>query len=354
MRKNQRGAAILWAIVVIMVLMITVSAALGISYSYYNRSIRNNERRQAYITAKGLIQDIVEKIELDNSAYISLIPKEEKEVTHLNIALNENDGLGTVKGATITRVEIPEDKKEDVRGKITITVTVEYAGQEDTVNADMQLGRIGELKKWQLLKYYKGQGAEVQENVNIKNAKIMLSHINPIFEAGKIGGSTLKNFLFNLEGRDKMLEKFPVSATSTDPWGGYNGSYYSNDKFREYIYYGIYNEKLPEFDKSAAKNLPKSLENMDLYMQTYCTLKGGASLVYASIFSNITDNDGGEKWKARLVFNEEDGHWYDTTTNDRGAGFGLTGLNDSINRDNEIVKWEEFKKTYFVPERRVD
>lgn len=61
MRRNQKGSALLWAITVIMVLMITVAAALGISYSYYNRSVNNNSKRQAYLTAKGVIQNIVEK-----------------------------------------------------------------------------------------------------------------------------------------------------------------------------------------------------------------------------------------------------------------------------------------------------
>ena len=60
MKRNQKGSALLWAITVIMVLMITVAAALGISYSYYNRSVQNNNRRQAYLTAKGVIQNIVE------------------------------------------------------------------------------------------------------------------------------------------------------------------------------------------------------------------------------------------------------------------------------------------------------
>ena len=62
MRRNQKGSALLWAITVIMILMITVAAALGISYSYYNRSVNNNSKRQAYLTAKGVIQNFVEKL----------------------------------------------------------------------------------------------------------------------------------------------------------------------------------------------------------------------------------------------------------------------------------------------------
>lgn len=47
MRRNQKGSALLWAITVIMVLMITVAAALGISYSYYKVSLqRHNHKSQ--------------------------------------------------------------------------------------------------------------------------------------------------------------------------------------------------------------------------------------------------------------------------------------------------------------------
>ena len=148
MRRNQKGSALLWAITVIMILMITVAAALSISYSYYNRSVNNNSKRQAYLTAKGVIQNIVEKIELDNSDYIAMIPEEENQSTPLNIDIPEASNIGKVTEAKISRVAVDKDK--DIRGKITISVTVDYAEQTETENADMQLGRTGEMKKWQL------------------------------------------------------------------------------------------------------------------------------------------------------------------------------------------------------------
>ena len=53
MRRNQKGSALLWAITVIMILMITVAAALGISYSYYNRSVNNNSKAPGLSDRKG-------------------------------------------------------------------------------------------------------------------------------------------------------------------------------------------------------------------------------------------------------------------------------------------------------------
>ena len=110
MRRNQKGSALLWAITVIMILMITVAAALGISYSYYNRSVNNNSKRQAYLTAKGVIQNIVEKIELDNSDYIAMIPEEENQSTPLNIDIPEASNIGKVTEAKISRVAVDKDK----------------------------------------------------------------------------------------------------------------------------------------------------------------------------------------------------------------------------------------------------
>ena len=60
MIRNSKGSTILWAITIIMVLMITIAGGLTISYSYFQRSIQNNNKRQAYLTAKGIIENIVE------------------------------------------------------------------------------------------------------------------------------------------------------------------------------------------------------------------------------------------------------------------------------------------------------
>ena len=279
MRKNQKGSALLWAITVIMVLMITVAAALGISYSYYNRSVNNNSKRQAYLTAKGVIQNIVEKIELDNSDYIAMIPEEENQSTPLNIDIPEASKIGKVTEAKISRVKVDKDK--DIRGKITISVTVDYAEQKETVNADMQLGRTGDLKKWQLLKYYKGQGAEVQENINIKNAKIMMSHLTPLYEAACTSNQAMQEYVkSDSEIYERMIAEY-------ESWKNYaNNGYYSNDRMREYIYTGIYKKALPVFDVSAAGNLPDHMKSIPLYMKTFCTNGKKTSLIYANTESN--------------------------------------------------------------------
>lgn len=153
MIRNSKGSTILWAITIIMVLMITIAGGLTISYSYFQRSIQNNNKRQAYLTAKGIIENIVEKIETDDSEYVNLIPQTEGNSVILTIQLPEEANLGKVTKAVIKREEV---ESKQIRGWISIYVTVDYADEEEAIKADMQLGRTGNLLKWQLLQYNHG------------------------------------------------------------------------------------------------------------------------------------------------------------------------------------------------------
>ena len=83
---------------------------------YYNRSVNNNSKRQAYLTAKGIIQNIVEKIELDNSDYIAMIPEEENQSTPLNIDIPEASNIGKVTKRKFPRVVVV-DMIKDIRQK---------------------------------------------------------------------------------------------------------------------------------------------------------------------------------------------------------------------------------------------
>lgn len=350
MKENQKGSALLWAITVIMVLMILVAAALGISYSYYNRSVNNNSKRQAYLTAKGVIQNIVEKIELDNEEYIALIPEEVDTTTQLNIALSEDYNLGKITDAKVSKIKLKEDE-ENVRGKITISVTVDYAGQEETVNADMQLGRKGELKKWQLLKYYKGEPAEVQENINIKNAKEMLANVMPLFTPASVNDK---------EAVKKYLQQYPeyveAAKKHDGSWGTYEtNGYYSNDRFRSFLYYGVYGGNIPKFENSEASNFPSKFEGKTFYIKSYSTDGQKLSFIYANESSEMKAGD----WTAYMIFDPVGGHWYDVTkpniynSNKYDPFKFQTELGDKANPDNELKKWEAFAAEYFVPERLI-
>ena len=74
MKKNEKGSSLIFAVVVIMVLSIVIAAALAISYTYYNRSIANNSQRQAYLTAKSVLTNVVDNI--NTTDYSALIPTE--------------------------------------------------------------------------------------------------------------------------------------------------------------------------------------------------------------------------------------------------------------------------------------
>ena len=61
-------------------------------------------------------------------------------------------------------------------------------------------------------------------------------------------------------------------------------------------------------------------------------------------------------WRAYLIFDTDTGHWYDVTDSAGNSYNGMTNFDDTSSDATamEIKKLEEFKKTYFIPERMVD
>ena len=61
--------------------------------------------------------------------------------------------------------------------------------------------------------------------------------------------------------------------------------------------------------------------------------------------------------EASMIFNVEDGHWYDVTGINGNKIIPLKILGELVDGkepENELLKWEAFKKKYFIPERCVD
>lgn len=56
--NNQKGAVLVWAVVVLLLLSILVGAVLTLSMAYYTRCVTNNEARQAYFTARSAADSI--------------------------------------------------------------------------------------------------------------------------------------------------------------------------------------------------------------------------------------------------------------------------------------------------------
>ncbi|MEG0408892.1 MAG: hypothetical protein RR623_08470, partial [Bacilli bacterium] len=165
MEKNQKGSALLWAIVVIGILSILIAACLTISYSYYNRALQTNSKRQAYLTAKGAVEEIAKNIEDGNEDYISLFSKstteykplvDEEEKIPLIVTIPSSSNIGKVKECYIKINRI--DKT--MNGFITVGVIASYSDQTYEVKADLKLGVIGGKNKWQVIRYYQIDNAK--------------------------------------------------------------------------------------------------------------------------------------------------------------------------------------------------
>ncbi len=71
-RPNKSGSAILWAVMVLAMLSVFVTAALTITFSYHRRSITDIDSRQSYITARSVALSLAKQIE--NGGFTNMIP----------------------------------------------------------------------------------------------------------------------------------------------------------------------------------------------------------------------------------------------------------------------------------------
>lgn len=133
MKRNQKGSTLVWAITIIMVMMVLITAMLTISHQYYARSQQNFKIRQAQITAQSAGDSLSELIHSNRSGMmLTLVPEKfdgsaDAVVQVKNIKLG--DKMGTAQ-ATITRT------KED---RLTIQIKAEYAEIKADLTVKMQL-----------------------------------------------------------------------------------------------------------------------------------------------------------------------------------------------------------------------
>ncbi|WP_028042154.1 hypothetical protein [Candidatus Stoquefichus massiliensis] len=142
--NNEKGSSIVMAVVVGMVLTVLLGACFAIASSYHNRSIRNNQERQAYLTAKSIVDTISLQITAGNSEFI---PVETKPTIAFN-DIQLTDDTCEERKATITLNET--DKV------IVIVATATNYGRTQeiqlTMNQDSTTGQ------WQNLQYsHKGE-----------------------------------------------------------------------------------------------------------------------------------------------------------------------------------------------------
>ena len=188
MRKNEKGSSLIFALVVISILITVVAACMAIAFSYYNRTIVANSDRQAYLTAKSVITNIVDNVVNGEDEYLKLIPSTEGsknyEVSDDFIKLK----MGTIDVLNIKKIEESEDMD-----KVTITVSATYGDRNKTIKADLQ--SLKGKNNWKLLKYYENKNIEEKENINVKNAKDLLG----------VAENLTKKYYENSKNKDKWL-----------------------------------------------------------------------------------------------------------------------------------------------------
>jgi len=65
--SNNKGSALVWALVTIFVLVIFIGTTLTMAFSYYNRSLINNDLKQAYFTARSVVDALKDEIQADTA-----------------------------------------------------------------------------------------------------------------------------------------------------------------------------------------------------------------------------------------------------------------------------------------------
>ena len=68
--KNEKGSSIVTALVIAMIMTVLLGGCFAIASSYHTRSIKNHQERQAYLTAKSIVDTIAVKIQAGDEQFI--------------------------------------------------------------------------------------------------------------------------------------------------------------------------------------------------------------------------------------------------------------------------------------------
>ena len=296
-------------------------------------------------------------------------------ILHKEVNIPYVEGAANVGEASRLIVRSETEKCPLFLGKVINSVTIKpspkwmqellMAAGMKSINNVVDISNIVMLETGQPLHFYDLDAIPAQE-ITVKDQQrfdytaldgesyhieeddiVITTEGKPIGIAGIMGGDDSK-----IEETTKG--KMCIRDRYGESWEKYaNNGYYSNDRMREYLYTGVYNSSIPKFDNSAASNFPEKFEGKTFYMKTYCSDGKKLSFVYANEKSTMNNGD----WEASMIFNVEDGHWYDVTELNGNKIIPLKILGELVDGkepENELLKWEAFKKKYFIPERCVD
>lgn len=354
MKKKQKGSALLWAVILLLILDVVIAGALTISYAYYNRVFITNEKRQAYLTSKGIIEDIVEKIKAGNAEYLSLFADlEVNESTSITVQMPNASVLGNAK-ASIEKL----DPKE-TRGLLTITVTTQYADETETVKADLQLGKVDGVEHWQLLRYYKGDPIPVADGKNIVAAKEWLTEMDLIL-AYKTNMKGLNDY-YKKDATEFANLQNQYLATTGKEWK--DMGWFDNTGIRTYLFFRKNPGSWIPFDLNEIKDedkredLKKTFASNEFWIQPYFVPSSYTELI---VYANKTN--AYQSWtNVPLIYNG--GHWYYIPSVipadfiDGGSTtpkqLSVIDFSDQTGGTSSNVRWSRFKEKYLTNENMV-
>lgn len=128
-KGNQRGSAVIAAVVVALVVISLLGAGLTISLYYQNASLENHAKRQAYLNARSICDSLA--IEMQGSDASSYLPSSLTDSVPLtDITINGISGTATGK--------VTYDQNYIDKNVINISITATYNKQSSTVVLKMK------------------------------------------------------------------------------------------------------------------------------------------------------------------------------------------------------------------------
>jgi len=132
--RNNKGSVLVWAVVISLVLTIIVGTTLSIAFSFYHRSVNNNSLKQAYFTARSVVEAVSKEIKSETAngtAIVSLLVNVGDVVNLDNVNfVNDSRYMGTTT-ASVTLI---------ATNVIKIIATTTVADQTKTVSLRIQKG----------------------------------------------------------------------------------------------------------------------------------------------------------------------------------------------------------------------
>lgn len=337
MRKNEKGSSLIFALAVIMIITMVIAACMAISYSYYNRSIVANSERQAYLTAKSVLTNIVDNITAKDVDYLSLIPEVGESETYSVDDKFPSSEIGSVDSIDISRNLEEKDDEGNVKDNVTISVTVTYGKTNKTINADIKQYK-DENNNWQVSQYYEGEKTKVL-SPNMQNKDKITEYTDGIYslveDYGTMNTTEKKqaaNEIINGKYKD-IYENAVRKAKEVGVTFVIKDSNISNDSLRRLLFYGVYDGSWPTYNFEYANINHTSTYYIQAYFVSSSYTK---KLIYASPVNQSTGS-----WNSiNIVF--KDGHWYYNP----GKSIPVYGLPGKT-KEEEDKNWNDKVETWF-------